>query len=120
VVEDEPALRTLMRLVLGTCGYTVLEASNGDAALRVHREYDGPIHLLLTDVIMPGISGQELARRLVAERAGLRVMYISGHAADVIAAQDKSGAGGAYLPKPLRPEPLARAIRHLLDTAPDA
>src|SRR5439155_21168780 len=73
LVEDEQAVRMLSRHVLRNSGYTVLEAGNGEEALRVRQEYPGPIHLLVTDVVMPGMSGRELAEQLLASHPEMRV-----------------------------------------------
>src|SRR5258705_825795 len=84
VVEDEPAVLTLSRRALEAQGYVVLAASDADAALRVVERHGGMIHLLLTDVVMPGLSGHELADRLTAHRPGIPVLYMSGYPGDAV------------------------------------
>jgi two-component system, cell cycle sensor histidine kinase and response regulator CckA len=85
LVEDEQALRALARHCLETYGYTVLEVADGNAALARARQHAGPIELLLTDVIMPGMNGRELAGRLTQVRPEMKVLYMSGYARDLIA-----------------------------------
>jgi signal transduction histidine kinase len=113
LVEDEPSVRRLVRGVLNGCGYTVLEAADGADALRVAETHPGPIHLLLTDVVMPGMGGPELAGRLAARRAELRVLYISGYPDGGPGAALQPGA--ALLGKPFSPEALAVRVRAVLD-----
>jgi CheY-like chemotaxis protein len=80
LVDDEPDIRSLVRDVLGPQGYRILEAGNADEALRVAQEHGKPIDLLLTDVVMPGMHGHELAAQLLVQRPGLKVLYMSGFA----------------------------------------
>src|SRR5262249_14986206 len=84
LVEDEAQLRALMRRSLKALGYDVLEASHGLEALSVSGEHAAPIHLLVTDVVMPHLSGRELAERLQAARPDLRVLFVSGHTEEAI------------------------------------
>jgi PAS domain S-box-containing protein len=114
LTEDEPAVRALARHVLTTHGYTVLEADHGKAALHVAEECRGPIHLLVTDVIMPGMSGPQLTDRLSAERTGLKVLYLSGHTDSAIR-QAVLKADAAFLQKPFTPTALAQKVREVLD-----
>jgi two-component system cell cycle sensor histidine kinase/response regulator CckA len=113
LVEDDPAVRAFSRRCLADLGYTVIEATNGRQALKVARAHDGPIDLLLSDIIMPGIQGPDLAQRLARARPGIRTLLCSGFAGDRIA--DGGGLRGAYLPKPYSVETLARAVRTALD-----
>ena len=113
VVEDSPQLRELMQEVLQVRGYRVLDAENGDAALEVARRHEGPIHLLLTDVIMPGMNGRQLADRLSAVRPDMQVLFASGYTADVLAQYGVEG-GMHYLQKPFTPDALARTVREIL------
>ena len=115
VVEDEEAVRSLSRRALEASGYTVLAAADGPDAVRLLERYGGPIHLVLTDVIMPGMNGRELAHRLVQRRPGLRVLYMSGYPGDAIVHRGALEPGTAFLQKPFMPEDLARKVREVLD-----
>jgi CheY-like chemotaxis protein len=115
LVEDEELVRNLERDVLEKGGYTVLEAVGPSHALEIARAHSGVIHLLLTDVVMPGMSGDVLARRLVAERPDLKVVFSSGYAADVIEHRGVLEPGTAFLPKPLTPSSIATKVREVLD-----
>jgi len=108
VVEDAPSVRLVTRQVLERYGYAVLEAPNGDTALRLAAKHHGPIHLLLTDLIMPGLSGRQLAGQLAALRPEMKVLYVSGY-------PDTVESGVTYLQKPFVPETLARRVRDVLD-----
>jgi two-component system, cell cycle sensor histidine kinase and response regulator CckA len=116
LVEDEPSLRKLSRHLLELCGYTVLEAENGAEALKVSEKQDQQtIHLLLTDVVMPGISGRILADQLVARRPGLRVVYMSGYTGQTVGAHGVLAEGSFFLPKPFTRGALASKVREALD-----
>ena len=115
LVEDEPMVRELVREILAGKGYPVLEASNGTEAILLCDGHPGPVHLLLTDVVMPGMSGKELARRLVKSRPEMKVIFMSGYAEEVIADQGVLDAGTAFIKKPFSPGVLARKIREVLD-----
>jgi PAS domain S-box-containing protein len=115
VVEDEPAVLTLSRRALEAQGYVVLAASDPAAALRVVERHGGTIHLLLTDVVMPGLSGRELADRLTAQRPGIRVLYMSGYPGDAVVQHGTLPLGSAFLQKPFSPDGLARKVRDVLD-----
>ena len=115
VVEDEPAVLTLSRRALEAQGYVVLAASDGAAALRLVERHGGIIQLLVTDVVMPGLSGRDLADQLVARRPGIRVLYMSGYPGDAVVQHGELPAGSAFLPKPFSPDGLARKVRDLLD-----
>ncbi|NIP82357.1 MAG: response regulator, partial [Gemmatimonadetes bacterium] len=112
VVEDEDAVRSLASRILGRHGYTVLEATDGAAALEVAA--GNGIDLLLTDVVMPGASGCELAARLREDRPDLPVLYMSGYPADEVGRLGV-GTDGAFIQKPFTPERLARKVRDVLD-----
>lgn len=114
LVEDEEAPRTLSARVLREAGYSVLEAVSGEAALETSRAHPGPVDILLTDVVLPGIGGGELAEQLVRERPSLRVLYTSGYADNPIV-QRAVRDGGSFLQKPFTPRELAGAVRRLLD-----
>ena len=93
----------------------MLEASNGAAALELAGSHAGPIHLLLTDVIMPGLSGRQVADRLAALRPDTRVLYASGYTDDAVVRHGVLESGIAYLQKPFTTESLARKVREVLD-----
>ncbi|HEU0014895.1 MAG TPA: ATP-binding protein [Longimicrobium sp.] len=115
LVEDEDAVRRIGERVLSRAGYRVLTASTGAEAVAVSRQHPGTIHLLLTDLVMPRMGGRDLARRLVAERPGLRVLYVSGYdrdAADGTAPGDRSD----FIEKPFTSEALAEHVRRILDS----
>jgi PAS domain S-box-containing protein len=114
VVEDQEDVRLLAIGILKRNGYRLLEASNGSDALALAADYADPIHLLITDVIMPGMTGRELAARLGNTRPRLEVLYMSGYAADVIATQGVLEPGMAYLAKPFAPSDLATKVREVL------
>jgi two-component system cell cycle sensor histidine kinase/response regulator CckA len=115
LVEDEAGVRNLARRALERFGYRVLEAGNGDAALGLARGTPGQIDLLLTDVVMPGMGGRELAQRLTRERPETRVLYTSGHTDTAVLHDEIRDAVVAFLPKPYTPEDLARKVREVLD-----
>jgi PAS domain S-box-containing protein len=115
VVEDAAAVRAVTRQVLQRQGYTILEAPNGEAALQVAAAHHGSIHLLLTDVVMPVLSGRLLAERLAPLRPDTRVLYTSGYTDDSIVRHGILEAGIAYLQKPFTPDSLARKVREVLD-----
>jgi two-component system cell cycle sensor histidine kinase/response regulator CckA len=119
VVEDDAQIRGLVRGVLDASGYTVLEARRGEEALREGEHHGGPIHLLLTDVVMPGISGRELAERLAARHAGLKVLFMSGYTDQVVVERGMIEARAPFLQKPFSPEALRRKLREVLDPAGD-
>ncbi len=116
VVEDESGLRDLVKEILQSYGYQVLEASTGNEALRVWHEHKEGIDLLFTDMMMPeGLTGRELSQRLMAEKPTLRVVYTSGYSVDVVAADFNFREGINFLQKPYLPETLAQTIRNCLD-----
>jgi CheY-like chemotaxis protein len=115
LVEDEPAVRELTRMVLSKRGYSVLEALNPADAERLAGSHGTEIHLLLTDVVMPGMSGHELAKRLTARHRNLRVLYMSGYTHNVIAEDGTLEEGLSFLQKPFTPQVLAQKVRETLD-----
>ena len=115
VCEDDEAVRALAVRMLRDLGYTVLETGNAREAIPLGEHYDGPIDLLISDVIMPDIRGPELARRLRSVRQHMPVLFISGYAEDTAEIQDLLASGAAFLPKPFRPDQLAAKVRELID-----
>src|SRR5438093_2822167 len=113
--HDEPAGRAIARQALERQGYTVLAAPSGADALALAAQHGATIHLLLTDVVMPGMSGRDLADRLTAQRPGIRVLYISGYTDNAIVRHGMLEPGLAYLQKPFRPDALVRKVREVLD-----
>src|SRR5213083_40879 len=116
LVEDEEAVRRVAAKILTASGYRVLTAHDGPAALSAAARESGPIHLLLTDMVMPGMTGRELAERLVVVRPGTRVLYMSGYTEDAVVRE--TAAAHAFLQKPFEPETLARKVRDVLDGQP--
>ena len=114
VVEDEGELRDLATEVLGLAGYSVLSAGGPSEALEVARHHTGPIHLLLTDVVMPEMSGRDLADRLVHTRPGLKVLYMSGYTDDAIVHHGVLDPSTVLLQKPFTPDRLTRMVGDLL------
>jgi len=114
VVEDEEMVRDLMCAVLKEYGYTVLEASTGAEAIGIGKRYAGTIHLLVTDMVMPGISGIETARELAAYRPGIPILYISGYSHEAIRQLGEGIPAGAFLQKPITPTKLLASVRDIL------
>jgi CheY-like chemotaxis protein len=115
LVEDEVVVRTLVKNTLVQHGYQVLEAENGAQALRIAEGHPGPLQLLVTDVVMPGMNGRELAEHLLRQRTDLRVLYISGYTDETIAHHGVLAPGVGFLQKPFTLEALARKVRETLD-----
>ena len=113
VVEDHEGVRGLIVGALELCGFHVLQASDGQDAL-LQAKHAGTIDLLLTDVIMPGLNGKEVADRLTVLRPGIKVLFISGYSEEVIAHRGVLDAGVDYLPKPFTPDALATKVREIL------
>ena len=116
LVEDEDAVRNLTRRLLENGGYTVLPAGDAESALEIARRHAGRLDMLLTDVVMPGLSGPELARRLMPSWPGLRVLYVSGYPDEAMASQGLLEPDSSFLQKPFTPETLARRVREILDS----
>ena len=120
LVEDEGAVRGLVAEVLRRRGYRVIEAAEGDEAIDTAHGHAGVIHLLVTDLAMPGMNGRELARFLTHERPGLRVVFISGYSDQRVEPRGGQGVPEAFLQKPFTPVALARLVRQVLEApAPD-
>ncbi len=114
VVEDEPSIRLTVKRFLESLGYTALIPEGAEDALAVSMRHAGDIHLLITDVIMPGLSGRAVADRLMQQRSGMKCLFISGYSTDVIAQRGVVGEGVAFLHKPFSRDDLARKIREIL------
>ena len=117
LVEDELAVRRLASRLLRQQGYTVMEAANGLEALRIASNERQPIHLLLTDVVMPGMSGPELALHLGREHSTMKVIYMSGYADEVIDSHGVLADGMDFLQKPFTPHELTVRVRESLQSA---
>ena len=115
LVEDAAAVRAVIHEALARQGYTVLDAPNGAEALRIAAGHPGPIHLLLTDVVMPGLSGRQLSDQLAQIRPETKVLYTSGYTDDAIVRHGVLESGIAYLQKPFSVDGLARKVREVLD-----
>jgi CheY-like chemotaxis protein len=115
VVEDETSVRMVAVGSLRKAGYQVLEAKDGEEALQVAATHPGPIHLLLTDVLMPGIHGPELVKRLQSERPAIRVLFMSGHADDALLHHGIPEGGPSFLEKPFTRKELTNRVRETLD-----
>jgi CheY-like chemotaxis protein len=117
IAEDEEGVRDLVQQVLRRSGYTVLEARDGEEALALVEQHPGPIHLLLTDVVMPRLGGGRLARRLLRLRPETRVLFMSGFADSTLARHEVVSGDADCLIKPFSAEALARKVRETLDAA---
>ncbi|MDP1570138.1 MAG: response regulator [Vicinamibacterales bacterium] len=115
LVEDEDLLRQLLTTVLQRLGYEVIAAPSGQAALDIVNRTPRPLHLVLTDVVMPGINGRELAEQLLVARPGLRVLFMSGYTEDAVLRHGVSAATVNFIQKPMTPNALAEKVRAVLD-----
>lgn len=115
VVEDEEMIRELLRRTLVKFGYTVLTANHGEEALRVAERHDKPIDPMITDIVMPQMSGHELAKQLAPLRPEMSVLYISGYDEKMVTDQGFVDREKHFLPKPFVPRDVARKIREILD-----
>ena len=115
LVEDDPLVRELARAVLTTCGYSVLVGEDSRTVASLCERHADPIHLLLTDVVMPGASGREVASQVLARRPGIKVLYMSGYTADAVVHHGVLDGGTFFLPKPFTPSSLAAKVREVLD-----
>ncbi len=119
LVEDEEQLRTLAKDILEECGYAVLAAANGFEGLRICKEFSARIDLMITDVVMPLMSGRELAEQVVVLRPETRVLYMSGYTNDSVVRHGVLEEHVLFLQKPFTPTTLALKVREVLDEAPD-
>jgi signal transduction histidine kinase/ActR/RegA family two-component response regulator len=117
LVEDEAALRRLSRRVLAQFGYTVVEAPNGEEALQLAEAYHGPIHLVLTDVVMPRMSGRDLAHKVLTSHPEAKVLFMSGYTDDAVVQHGVQTQEVSLLRKPFTPFALAARVREVLDGA---
>jgi two-component system, cell cycle sensor histidine kinase and response regulator CckA len=115
VVEDEAEVRAFTRHVLEGCGYTVLEAAHGGEAILLVEQHHGPVHLLVSDVVMPEMGGRRLAERMIALKPGIKVLYVSGYTPDAVVRHGVVESEAAFLQKPFAPGVLARKVREVLD-----
>jgi two-component system, cell cycle sensor histidine kinase and response regulator CckA len=117
LVEDQQALRDMLRQVLEGDGYTVLSARDGDEAVCIADGRDGAIDLLLTDLVLPGLSGLDVAAHVAERRPGIRLLFMSGHSHEAVGPQWLAGPGQAFLSKPFGLGKLLRSVRGLLETS---
>jgi two-component system, cell cycle sensor histidine kinase and response regulator CckA len=115
LVEDEPGVRLVAQRILQSRGYVVIEAQDVDDALRIADEPGRPIDLLLTDVVMPGLNGRELAERITEKHPDTRVLFMSGYTDTAIAHHGVLSSGAALLQKPFTADSLAVKVREVLD-----
>jgi CheY-like chemotaxis protein len=115
LVEDENAVRNIVRIVLTRFGYNVLEAANGNEALEIVGTYEQPIQMLLTDVVMPGMHGPEVARAIVRKMPAIRVIFMSGYVDDARTREGLADSTSSFIQKPFSSEDLAQKVRAVLD-----
>jgi CheY-like chemotaxis protein len=115
LVEDEGGVRALSRHVLQGCGYAVLEACDGNEAVRIAEQHEGQIDLLVTDVVMPGISGREVAERIAQQLPHLKILFLSGYTDDAVVRHGILESNVAFLQKPFSPMTLAAKVREVLN-----
>jgi two-component system cell cycle sensor histidine kinase/response regulator CckA len=118
LVEDEESVRELVRVTLASRGYNVLEAENGECGLRIAEAFKKHIDILITDVMMPGIGGRELARKLLLLRPAISVLYLSGYTEDSVVTHGAIGPSIAFLQKPFTLQNLAKKVREVLRSKP--
>jgi CheY-like chemotaxis protein len=114
VVDDDPGVRAVAARVLERAGYRVLQAGEGGEALQVARAHAGPLHLVLTDVVMPGMSGRELGQRMSEERPDTRLLYMSAYTEDEVILRGLRVAEVSFLSKPFTLDGLQSAVREAL------
>jgi CheY-like chemotaxis protein len=114
LVEDEESVRQLVRDTLAGKGYRVLQAESGEAGLALAKQHDGKIDLVITDVVMPGMSGREMAQQLGQTRPEVKVLFLSGYTEDAILSDGSIEPGTAFLQKPFSLQNLSRKVREVL------
>lgn len=114
LVEDEPLVRAATSRILDTAGFQVLEAGTPDAALTLATQHPGAIDLLLTDVVLPGMNGRDLAARIGRQRTGVKVLFMSGYTDDAFSTTELGDVGAAFLAKPFSPERLLQRVDEVL------
>ncbi len=119
-MEDEESIRSLVHGILQSHGYKVLEAGHPLEALDISKKFDGPIHLLFTDVVMPQMNGREVAEQISVARPNTKVLYMSGYTDHAIAHHGVLNPGVPFLQKPFSPETLAHKVREVLDIIPSS
>ena len=115
IVEDDNSLLKFAQKVLQRYGYRILTAENGEEAFKIGKEHEGPIHLMITDVVMPKMGGKEVAERLQSLYPQMKVIYMSGYTNNAIVQHGVLAPGLNFLQKPFSPEGLARKVREVLD-----
>jgi two-component system cell cycle sensor histidine kinase/response regulator CckA len=120
LVEDEAAVRASTGEFLVRCGYTLVTARNGEDALQVSRDYSGPIHLMITDVVMPKMGGPQLAAQLLAERPDMKALFVSGYAENTVLRHGTMNVTGRFLSKPFSLSTLANKVREVLEASASA
>ena len=114
LVEDDQQVRDLTRSVLTECGYSVLVAESAPAVAKICEQHSGVVHLLLTDVIMPGLGGREIAKQVLARWRDVKVLYMSGYTENTIIHHGVLDDGTFFLPKPFTPSALTAKVREVL------
>jgi two-component system cell cycle sensor histidine kinase/response regulator CckA len=114
LVEDQEAVRGFTRTALMSNGYQVIDAANGEEAIGLSAGHPGTIHMMITDVVMPGMNGRELANRLQAQRPGMKILFMSGYTADVIVQRGIIDSTEGFLAKPFSPVALTVKVREVL------
>jgi len=117
LVEDDRAVRGIVARMLEESGYTVIEASDGKEALRMYDAHQNDIHIIVSDLVMPEVSGRSLAEHITAAQPGVKVLLISGYPEETLDDLNLEGPVVAFLSKPFSPTTLARKIRDLVDNA---
>jgi len=115
VVEDNHEVRKVTGRILRMQGYRVLEASNGGDSFSISKQHEGPIHLMITDVVMPEMNGPQLAKHLISQHPEMKVLYMSGYVKNFISHQGILGKEMNYIQKPFTVNELAKKVREVLD-----